>query len=103
MKRIEYIKENFSKNLFWDIDLNDLNLNTHSSFILARVLDYGTWQDWKLLCSHYTKDEIKKAALEIRSMFPKSLNCLVLKYGYRLNNKLCSIIKNHIWSFEVQR
>ena len=78
MKRIESIKENFSKNLFWDIDLNDLNLNTHSSFILARVLDYGTWQDWKLLCSHYTKDEIKKAALEIRSMFPKSLNYIAM-------------------------
>ena len=25
--------------------------------------------------------------------------CLVLKYGYRLNNKLSYIFKDHIWSF----
>ena len=27
--------------------------------------------------------------------------CLVLKYGYRLNNELSSIFKNHIWSFII--
>ncbi|MDD3741838.1 MAG: hypothetical protein PHH30_11420 [Bacteroidales bacterium] len=64
----------FSDNLFWDIDIQSLDYKEHSSFIIARVLDYGTWQDWKELCNCYSKEQIKEASLQIRSLFPKSLN-----------------------------
>ncbi len=68
----------FSENLFWDIDSQNMDYEAHFQFILARVLDYGTWQDWKELCKFYSKDQIKEASLGIRSLFPKSLNFIAI-------------------------
>jgi hypothetical protein len=63
----------FSENLFWDADLNDLNLDVHKTYVVGRVLDYGEWNDWLAIRSYYGMDELKKIALRTRTMFPKSL------------------------------
>ena len=68
------MKPNFSTNLFWDIDVNELDYKSNFPFILSRVLDYGTWKDWKELSRYYTKQQIKATAINLRSLFPKSLN-----------------------------
>ncbi|MDR1679856.1 MAG: hypothetical protein LBR81_08800 [Prevotellaceae bacterium] len=36
----------FSKNLFWDIDLSDLDMEKHAAYIVDRVLDL--WQMGRL-------------------------------------------------------
>jgi hypothetical protein len=36
----------FSKNLFWDVDENDLNSEKHARFIIERVLMHGRMSDW---------------------------------------------------------
>lgn len=38
--------KNFSSNLFWDIDPNNIDMEKHASFIVHRVLEYGTIEDW---------------------------------------------------------
>lgn len=68
----------FSKNLFWDIDLDELDYESHFPYILARVLDYGTWNDWKELCKYYSKEQIKATALKLRSITAKSLNFIAI-------------------------
>jgi hypothetical protein len=35
------VLENFSKNLFWDAYLLDLDTDKHASYIVGRVLEYG--------------------------------------------------------------
>ncbi len=73
MEAAEDIKTQFSKNLFWDININDLDMEQHAYYVVGRVLDYGKWDDWVLMKKYYGLDKIKKTALNIRSMFPKSL------------------------------
>jgi hypothetical protein len=63
----------FSTNLFWDIELSDLDMEKHQAFIVGRVLDYGTWNDVIFICNYYGMEKIKEIALGIRSMFPESL------------------------------
>ncbi len=67
------IKLKFSKHLFWDIDIDDLDLDKHESYVINRVLDYGLMNDWRLIKKYYGLDRIKNVALDIRSMFPESL------------------------------
>ena len=64
----------FSANLFWDADVNDLDFDVHKAYVVGRVLDYGEWDDWLAIRSYYGMDELKKIALRIRTMFPKSLS-----------------------------
>jgi hypothetical protein len=68
------IKHKLSTTLFWDTDREELDMQQHKAFIIARVLDYGTWDDWKLIRDYYSLPVIKEVALNIRSLFPQSLS-----------------------------
>lgn len=68
------IKDKFSPALFWDIDKEDLDMEMHKTYIITRVLDYGMWEDWKLIRDYYSISEIRDTALKARSLFPKTVS-----------------------------
>lgn len=68
----------FSENLFWDIDLSELDMQKHASYIMARVLDYGTWNDWLIMRNCYTRQQIRDTVLNLRCLSSKSLNFISL-------------------------
>ena len=55
-----------NKNLFWDIDINDLNLDRHVRFIIERVLTKGDLNDWFELKKTYGLNRIKQEVIQIR-------------------------------------
>ncbi|NJK83334.1 MAG: hypothetical protein HC912_05460 [Saprospiraceae bacterium] len=65
---------NFSKNLFWDIDENSLDLDKHAKFIIERVLSRGKLSDWFNMMQLYEIDRIKKEVLKIRYLDKVTLN-----------------------------
>lgn len=64
----------FSHNLFWDIDVAELDMQKHASFIVARVLDYGTMKDWLFIKSYYGLERLREIAINIKSMERESLS-----------------------------
>lgn len=64
----------FSKHLFWDVDMADFDLNSYPGFMVQRVLEYGLWQDWQLLKKFYGLDTIKNVSLSLRSLDKVSLS-----------------------------
>lgn len=65
--------KHFSSNLFWDINQNDIDMEEHASFIVQRVLEYGTMEDWNYVVSYYGISRILSITLQLRSLDPKSL------------------------------
>ncbi|MDR2815670.1 MAG: hypothetical protein LBB62_03080 [Proteiniphilum sp.] len=63
----------FSPALFWDINTGELDMEQHKDFIVNRVLDYGQWDDWKMILDYYGLEQIASIAQNLRSLFPKSL------------------------------
>lgn len=57
MSSKEYISK-FSKNLFWDVDMSQADMDKAPGQIVQRVLEYGEWKDWKLILSYYGLDKI---------------------------------------------
>lgn len=59
------IIKHFSFNIFWDTDLNTLDLDLNKRFIIQRVLELGTRSDWELIKEIYglsgIMEEMKKA------------------------------------------
>lgn len=49
----------FSQHLFWDVDLSGFDLNTHHSFFIQRVLEYGKMKDWELIKNFYGMDILR--------------------------------------------
>jgi len=35
--------------LFWDVDPHGVDPHKHRGWLLARVLEYGRWEDWCIL------------------------------------------------------
>jgi len=71
----------FKASLFWDVDINSLNFDTHARFIIERVVSRGDLDDWKTLLKLYSREKITREALSIRSLDPKSLNFLSLYFN----------------------
>ncbi len=80
---------NFSKHLFWDVDLNSFDFKEHKSFLIEMVLEYGKLQDWNLLKELYGKEEIKNTALTIRSLDPVTLSFLCAIFNLKETEFRC--------------
>lgn len=66
----------FSKHLFWDVDLNGFDLEKHKSHLIHKVLEYGFINDWELLKKLYGLDTIKQVSLNLRSLDAVTLSYL---------------------------
>jgi hypothetical protein len=67
-------KGKFSPYLFWDIDIDSLDMEKHAAYIVGRVLDKGRFEDWTLMRNYYGMDRIKQIAQGLRSLSPKALS-----------------------------
>jgi len=62
----------FSAHLFWDVKVEDLNIERSRKFIISRVLDYGLIDDWQLLTEIYGIQEIAATAASLRNLDKRS-------------------------------
>ena len=68
--------DDFSKHLFWDVDLDGFYFDEHAQFFAQRVIEYGNIDDWNLLKKLYGLEKIKDLALQFRSLDAVSLSYL---------------------------
>ncbi|KMQ72430.1 DUF6922 domain-containing protein [Chryseobacterium koreense] len=70
----EITVNDFSKHLFWDVDLNGFDLEKHKEQMIQKVLEYGQIEDWNLLKKYYGLQTIKEVALNLKSLDPVTLS-----------------------------
>lgn len=63
----------FSPHLFWDTDRDKLDWDHHCAFIIKRILEYGTLNDWYLLCRYIPISDIACIAKKFRDLEPRAL------------------------------
>lgn len=66
----------FSKHLFWDVDLDGFEFEKHKSHLIQKVLEYGFINDWNLLKTIYGLETIKQVSLNLRSLDAVTLSYL---------------------------
>lgn len=96
------IISSLNKNLFWDVQLDQLDNEKHKRFIIERILHKGDIEDWKFINTLYGHECIKKEVVEIRYMNDKTLNylCIVLdipKDRFRCYNTKVSTQKHWVY------
>lgn len=85
--------KDFSPHLFWDVDVNTLDLEKHKKWLVKRVLDYGLMKDWQLLHILIGLDEITKCAIEVRDLSEKSMHFIARISNIPINKFLCYTLK----------
>lgn len=64
----------YSKNLFLDIDEKDLDFLKHSSFVIIRVAQRGTLEDFRQIVRFYGIESIKEALINAPYLDAKTLS-----------------------------
>ncbi len=67
-KKSEYEITDLSSRLFWDTSINEVDWQKHKSFIVARVMEYGKLNDWRIIKTIYGLDTIKDLVLNLRNL-----------------------------------
>lgn len=71
----------FSPHLFWDVDKESFDLEQYKAQMIAKVLEFGNWGDWKLLQALYGMETIREVSLNLRSLDEKTLSYLSVIFG----------------------
>ena len=55
-----------SEHLFWDVDQTKVDSSEHLKWLIERVVERGSWNDWVILTSHVTAEQISSLLLRLR-------------------------------------
>lgn len=55
-----------SKTLFWDVDPYSVDAEKHDALIVDRVLQMGTWDEFKAILNYYGKERVVECATQLR-------------------------------------
>ena len=71
-----YAAQDFSPCLFWDVAPDSLDIERDKKFIVSRVLEFGSMEDWRRLVSRFTLSGIIAIAQTLRTLDPRALSFL---------------------------
>ena len=73
-KKVQKSDFPFSKFLFWDSPIENIDAEKHKNFIIERVMSRGLLQDFYFLLQLYTKEEITLAIKKSKVLDKKTVN-----------------------------
>ncbi len=99
---IENYLSKLSPHLFWDVDIQSIDAEIHKTYIVGRVVMYGTIEDWKIIKEQIGLDEIGRVAVNIRDLDPKSCSFLSMVTNIPIEEFRCYTMKQSLpphWNF----
>ena len=102
MNKQNNIIDTFSKHLFWDVNKADIDIDKHAKYNINSILQYGFYEDWKILLKHYKLKTIVDIAIKNKHLDKKTASFIALISKIPINNFLCSSTKQlsqQHWNF----
>jgi hypothetical protein len=81
----------FSPVIFWDVDVANIDWQKRSRFVISRVVQYGTVDDWRKVKNLYGLEKIKMEMVEERNLDNRSLSFLSCVLGVPKEKFRCFI------------
>lgn len=63
---MEEIIGRLTPQLFWDVDPGTIDIRKNAQWLLERVVQRGTWEDWLIISRFYGKQAIRDMAPRLR-------------------------------------
>lgn len=79
--------------MFWDVNRDNISFSKNKEFLVARILDYGLIEDWKILHKTLGIEEIARIAVNLRDLDIKSANFVATLANIPLENFRCYTIR----------
>ncbi len=81
------VKSIFRPSLFWDAD--EIDIDKHAAYVIARVLDYGDIEDVRKIRELYPDEKIIETIRTRRGMFPKTGKYWAVKFNIPFSEVSC--------------
>jgi len=79
----------FRRELFWDIDFANLNLEKHKRLIIERVITLGNLEEFRQLLVIYKAEIIRQTIMELGYLDPKTMNFVISFFEIDKNQLRC--------------
>lgn len=79
----------FSRTIFWDVDPDTIDFEKNYQWVVCRVLDRGTLEDWHELKRNYGVKRIIEAATKARYLSKKTVYWLHEIFNIPLTDFRC--------------
>jgi len=79
----------FLKKYFWDVDFENIDLDTHPQYVLARLLEYGDEKAVSWMKKNFTRRQIEDVLFHYRSVSPQSANFWAIIFNIDKSKVLC--------------
>lgn len=80
---------NLPRSLFWDTNYDTIDWEKNSQYVICRVLEYGSLEDWHEMKAHYGVEKIIEAATSARSLSYKTMHFIANIYEVPLEKFRC--------------
>ena len=78
-----------NKNLFWDADINTIDIVENKRYIIERILKLGDLDDYRWMRNTYSAEDVRNIILEERSdLDPKSISFWCRSFG--IEESICT-------------
>ncbi|HAU99444.1 MAG: hypothetical protein UX04_C0006G0071 [Microgenomates group bacterium GW2011_GWF2_45_18] len=65
---------------FWDVRIDQMNIQEKSSFVISRILEHGDIPDYRWLIQQYGKPEIIRVIKTSANISPKTANAFCVQW-----------------------
>jgi len=74
-------KPQLSKQAFWDVDMDSIDYEKHARYVMEKVINGGTTDDFISVRNFYGDNRIRKEIIHTKEFGPKEVSfcCLIFK------------------------
>ena len=58
------VKPNLSKTAFWDVDMEAIDFEADSLFVMGKVMNYGLWADIEEMLRFYGLERVRREVVD---------------------------------------
>lgn len=87
------LQTQLSKGLFWDVDFADIDWECNAPYVVERVLDKGSWENFKTILEYYGETGIKEIIIKLRYLDKRTLSFCSVYFNIPLNKFRCYNIR----------
>ncbi|MBL7764397.1 MAG: hypothetical protein JNL23_13305 [Chitinophagaceae bacterium] len=82
-------KPDISKKAFWDIRFEDLDFEKNKEYIIAKIFEYGKWEDMIAITRYYGENEIKAVLKKHLFFFPDTISFISTIFDIKKEEMAC--------------
>lgn len=89
MKQNNPIKAGIAENLFWDVDVSNLDFTKHATLIVQRVIERGNYKELKIIKQFYSPEQLAEIIKNISGFHPIDISFVHYHFKIPLNQLKC--------------